>query len=149
MKSCKHKCCAPSRLKKKKKKKWSFRPFRLRRRCLDLCMIIYVLTNAYKAILGTGDRGVNNSGVSLNKAHPHPQFYPRYHHSFIIPTADSKLRMSSPSGPGGFTPCLGGCTWQGASTARVKKWTFPPRRLRWLLWRQIPPSFEDYRTNTL
>lgn len=78
-------------------KKWSFWPFRILRRCLDLCMVIFVLTNFYRAILSTGNRGVSGSGVGPKKAHPPPQFSPRSHHSFSIPTPGHQTSCVFPS----------------------------------------------------
>lgn len=65
MKSYKHDHCVDW-------EKWSFWPFRILRRCLDLCTVIFVLTNFYRAILSTRNRGVSGSGMGLKKAHPPP-----------------------------------------------------------------------------
>lgn len=91
MKSYKHDHCVDW-------EKRSFWPFRILRRCLDLCTVIFVLTNFYRAILSTRNRGVSGSGMGLKKAHPPPpQFSPRSHHSFSILTPGHQTSCVFPS----------------------------------------------------
>lgn len=85
------------------------RSFRVLRWCTDLCTILLVFTDFYRAILSAGNRGVTGSGMGPKKTHPHPQFSPSFHHSFAISTLDTKPRVSSLPGFRGFISRLGEC----------------------------------------
>lgn len=102
MKSYKYERCAPCRLKKKS----FFCPLRLLRRCLDLCMIIFLLPDFYRTILSTGSRGVNGSGVGPKKAHPHPPIFSQVPSQLLHPHPRHQTLCVLLTRPWGFHPLL-------------------------------------------
>lgn len=87
MKSYKHECLSTIQI----EKKWSFLCFRVLRRCLDICMIIFALTDFYTAILSPGNKGMSGSGVGPTTALPSPPWTPK----LVCPSHEG-LEASSP-----------------------------------------------------
>lgn len=104
-------------------------PCRILRIYLCLCMMIFVSTDFYRAILNPRNRGVNSSVVDGSKeGTSSPPIFSQVQSQlqYLHPRHQTLCVLTTKAWREGSFLCLGGCNQQGVSTARVKSGLFHP-----------------------